>query len=109
MREDVELICTQSAERRRVQEDGRWKLLLYRLLMAECGRREKRKELLKQYRWELAAVRVGRFLLLVMSAGLVWMEAVKWAASGVLVAALLLLIELDLQGKIEDLRRNKGC
>ncbi|MBP3633143.1 MAG: hypothetical protein J6J43_01050 [Oscillospiraceae bacterium] len=109
MDSELEMICTRNAQERRLREDLNWMDLMRQLLTAEGRRKEKRKERMKQYRWTLAAVRVGRFLLLVMSAGLAWMGAVKWAAGGVLISALFLLSEYDLQGKIEDLRRGREC
>ena len=106
MDRELELICTQNAQERRLRESMDGMALLQKLLFMQCRQEKKRRERLKQYRWELAGIRVGRFVLLVLSAGLAWMGSFAWAAGGVLIAALFLLAELDRQGKIEELRQD---
>ena len=107
--EDVEIICMDHALARQTKDEVSWKCLLHRLMKAEIKRQEKRIETIKQYRWELAAIRVARFVLLMMSAGLAWMGLNEWAAGGVLLSALFLLAEFDRQGKLEELRGGRNA
>lgn len=109
MDRELEMICWRNTQERRIKETVNVMALLKQFMVAERKRQKKRKEMLRQYRWWLAGVRVGRFLLLLMSAGLAWIGSNAWAAGGVLAAALFLLAEFDLQGKIEDLRRDEEC
>ena len=104
MREDVEIICVDHADARRAREEIKWKIVMGRLMDAELRRNEKRIEKRKQYRWELALIRIGRFLLVVMSAGMAWMGQNELAAGGVLLSAFFYLVELDRQGKLERMR-----